>query len=141
VILIVSSRSASPHLSQLREWMTNEWGKIDPFDGGYEDRIVPPPVLAIDGDELLGGLAFTNAPVQRTEKIGLWVNVLFVLPKYRGRGIGSKLVAEAEVEAKDVKADELFVYTDVPSLYEKLGWTILDDSGANTVLRKRIAAT
>ncbi len=141
MVSIVSSRSASFHLSQLREWMINEWRTVDPFDGVYDEPVVPPPVLVIDGDELIGGLAFTNAPVRGAEKIGLWINVLIVLPEYRGRGIGSKLVLEAEVEADDVNADELFVYTDVPNLYQKLGWSVIDDADTNTVLTKRIAPT
>jgi len=138
MISIVSSRSASFHLSQLREWIISEWGKTDPFEGVYDDLVVPPPLLVVDDRQLLGGLTFTNAPVRSTDRIGLWINALFVLPKHRRCGIGSKLVAEAEVEASGVSVDDIFVYTDVPDFYQKLGWSIVDDAGTNTTLRKRI---
>jgi len=124
---IVSSRSASFHLTQLRDWIINEWGSSDPFEGVHDDRAVPPPLLAVDGSHLLGGLAFTDAVVKSTGKIGLWINALFVLPEHRRRGIGSKLVIEAEVVANSVKATELFVYTNVPGLYQKLDWNIIDE--------------
>ena len=138
VISIVSSRSASFHLSELREWIISEWGKTDPFERVYDDPVVPPPLLAVDDRRFLGGLTFTNAPVRSTDKIGLWINALFVLPQHRRSGIGSKLVAAVEVEASGVSVYEIFVYTDVPDLYQKLGWRIIDDAGTNTVLRKPI---
>ena len=141
MISIVSSRLASFHLSQLREWIIGEWGKADPFEGVYDEPVVPPPLLVVDGDQLLGGLAFTNAPVQSSDKIGLWINALFVLPEHRRRGIGSMLVAEAQTAASDANVDELFVFTDAPILYQKLDWSIIDDTGTNTVLRKCIVAS
>ena len=140
MISIISSRSTPAHLKQLRDWFVSEWGKVDPFEGVDGNRILPAPLLAVDGNQLLGGLAFTYAAVQGTDKIGLWINALFVLPKHRRHGIGSVLVTTAVVEAKGIEAIELFVYSALPDFYQKLGWCVIDDGGTDTVLRKRLVA-
>lgn len=133
---IISSNSAPHHLKQLREWVEAEWDEVDPFEGAAEGFIVPPPLLAIDDQKLLGGLAFSSFPIPGSEEIGVWVNALLVTPEHRSIGISSQLVQAAEVEAECIKVKELFVYTDVPKLYLKLGWSIVDSSGESTVLKK-----
>jgi GNAT superfamily N-acetyltransferase len=139
MISIVSSKSASHHLKQLREWFVDEWGKIDPFEGAHDDYVVPPPLLLVDGPKLLGGLSFTSSSIPNTDNFGLWINTVLVSPEHRGSGLGSQLVKAAEVEATRIQAKELFVYSDAPELYRKLGWIIVDSQGESTVLKKVFA--
>lgn len=136
---IFSSNSKPHQLKQLHEWFVLEWGQIDPFEDTKNGFIVPSPLLAVDGQKLLGGLAFTRYPVPGSEEIGLWVNGLFVAPEHRGIGIGSQLIQAAEVESAGIKAIELFVNTNVPELYQKLGWLNVDGNGECKVLKKVVA--
>lgn len=137
MISVVNSQSV-PHLeSQFREWVEAEWGEVDPFDGTLDGFLVPPPILAIDGEELVAGLAFTSHSLVGSEVIGVWVNVLLVKPEYRGKGIASQLVKAAEASAENLKIEELYAYTQLPHLYLKLGWSVVHSDGESTSLKKR----
>jgi predicted N-acetyltransferase YhbS len=50
-----------------------------------------------------------------------WLAALLVVPEYRGRGIGTRLVRELVREAGRLGFSELFLGTDIPAFYERLG--------------------
>lgn len=135
---VINSNSGPHHLKQLREWFIAEWGQVDPFEEYKDGFIVPSPLLVIDGQQLLGGLVFTRYLIPGNKKKGLWINAIFVKPEHRGSGIGSQLIQAAEVEAASIKEKDLFVSTDVPELYQNLGWFNVDSSGEGKVLKKAI---
>jgi GNAT superfamily N-acetyltransferase len=123
-------------LKQFREWVDAQWDEVDPFSGVAGGISVPSPILAIDDQKLLGGLAFTSSSIPGGEEAGIWVNALLVATEYRRIGIASELVKAAVVEAGRFKLKELFVYTDVPELYQKLSWCVVDGPGESTVLKR-----
>ena len=128
MIDIVSSSTAPIHLKPLSKWVISEWGEVESAEN------VPPPLLAIDGQELRGGLMFSRFRNPDGEGVGLWVNALFVAPEHRREGIGSRLVRAAESEAVRAGERALFALTDVPTLYEKLGWQCVKASSEGTVV-------
>lgn len=138
---IASSTSAMPELlDQLHDWFQLEWGEINGFQRDQTVREVPAPLLALnDGDELMGGLAFTTYPRPDGRAPGVWINALFVAPDFRGQGIASKLVRAAELESGGQDIPALFVYTDIPHLYQNLGWLVVEEHGENVVLTKPVA--
>lgn len=141
---ILSGGSVSDNLlKQLREWFESEWGHVDSFDGNHPEVDVPLPIVAVDGDGcLLGGLVFSSFPSPLKADVAVWINAVIVSPNQRKNGIASKLVRRAEVEAGLMAIDELFVLSEYPGLYEKLGWGFvsLDESRNSTVLTKRLAS-
>ena len=128
MIDIVSSSTAPIHLKPLSKWVIAEWGEIEPVEN------VPPPLLAIEGQELRGGVMFSRFHKPDGEGLGLWINALFVAPEHRRQGIGSRLVRAAESEAARAGERELFALTDIPTLYQKLGWTCVKTSNKGTVV-------
>ncbi|MDA1370932.1 MAG: GNAT family N-acetyltransferase [Proteobacteria bacterium] len=136
---IINSKTDRLLLKQFREWVEEEWGKVDSNDHNDEDLAIPSPLLAVTDSELLGGLGFTCFSIPGVNKTGLWVNTLLVAPEYRNIGIGEKLVLAAEAEAVRSMERELFVYTDVPGLYQKLGWIIVDDKNESKVLKRVVS--
>jgi len=128
MIDVVSSGTAHTHLNRLNEWLTAEWGEVESFDN------VPPPLLAIEGRKLLGGLMFSSFQKPDREEIGLWINALFVAPEHRRKGIGSLLIRAAEAEAARTGERELFALTDIPKLYQRLGWQCVESSSNGTVV-------
>lgn len=126
-------------LAQLRELLESEWGHIDPFEGNHAEVTIPPPLVAVDEQiSLLGGLTFSTFANPHKPEIAVWVNAVIVSPSHRKKGIASQLVQAAEVEAKRLAIYELFVLSDVPGLYQKLGWQIVgvDSSKNATILMK-----
>jgi GNAT superfamily N-acetyltransferase len=139
---VVSSSVAPDHARHLREWLVTEWGEVEPFKSQSDGRLtVPPPLLGIDGQELLGGLMFSGFRKPGGDTLGLWINALFVAPEHRRKGIASHLIQAAEVEAYRTGERELFALTNIPKLYENLGWQRVDSSNRGLVLRADFAAT
>ena len=128
MIDVVSSRTAPVHLKPLSQWVVAEWGEFSPAEN------VPPPLLAIEDEELRGGLMFSRFHKPNGEGLGLWVNALFVAPQYRRKGIASLLVQAAETEAASAGERELYALTDVPQLYQNLGWQLVQTDTEGTVV-------
>jgi GNAT superfamily N-acetyltransferase len=132
---VVSSLGEPDHVRRLREWLVAEWGEVDPFKSQSDGRLtVPPPLLGIEGSELVAGLVFSSFRKPGGDALGLWINAVFVAPQYRRRRIASKLIRAAEVEAFRTER-ELFALTDIPKLYENLGWQRGESSDKGIVLR------
>lgn len=127
-------------LDQLHDWFQLEWGEVDGFERNRTLRDIPAPLLALnDSNLLMGGLAFTTYPRPDGRGPGVWINALFVAPGFRGQGIASSLVCAAEAEARGQDIPDLFVYTDVPRLYQTLGWFVLSEHGEHLVLTKLVS--
>ena len=96
---------------------------------------LPLPLLAIENSKLLGGVAFTWYVKPAASELGFWINALLVALKSRGLGIASRLIRSAEI---DQGLEELYVYTDIPILYEKLDWQRAEQMGEHYVLKKAL---
>ncbi len=140
MIHIVSSSVAPGHTRRLREWLVAEWGEVEPFKSQSDGTItVPLPLLGIEGQELLGGLMFSGFRKPGGDALGLWINALYVAPEHRRKKIASQLIQAAEVEAFGTGQRELFALTDIPKLYENLGWERVVTSNEGIVLRAVLA--
>ena len=144
MIKILSAKAVpAALLIQLREWLESEWGGIDPFEGNHLEITIPLPVVAVDEQtSLLGGLIFGSFAKPDSAEIGVWVNAVLTSPTHRKKGIASQLIQSAEVEAKRLAIDELFVLSEYPGLYQKLGWHYvgLDSSRNETILTKSLVS-
>lgn len=133
---IVISTADGKHLEQFREWVENEWGVVDSFEGKVGGVLVPAPIFAVEENVLAGGIGFTSAAKPQSVETVLWINVLLVAPKYRHMGIGSQLVQAAEEVACQLDVKEMYVYTHIPELYQKLDWVLINDIDESVVLKK-----
>lgn len=87
-------------------------------------------LVAKSRSKLVGFIYATisSRPVEITRTIGS-INDLYVLPEYRGRGMGRKLMAECLSKLKDAKVEVVYIRVLVEnkiaiSLYEKLGFKV-----------------
>lgn len=130
---IVHADTAPTFLETLQHWLEAEWGEADrPYVATVAD--LPAPLLAVNGDSLLAGLTFTFYPKPGSETPGLWINAVIVGPAHRGAGIATGLIRAASDEAVAKGHTELFVYTDIPALYEKAGWQVVETHDRHRVL-------
>ena len=113
---IVSSDYESRHLEIFGAWIQSEWGIVSTYTGTVEGIPIPVPILAIEGEELLGGLGFTVFAKPDSKKNGIWINTLLVAPKHRKKGIGSQLIKAAESHAISTKAVS-YTHLTLPTIY------------------------
>lgn len=135
-VISVEDSSAYPkQLSHLENLLKTQWGTIDPL----LQPGVPKPVLALDSAAiLLGGLTFTHAPSPIDDISTIWINTVLVIPEHRGKGVASLLIRRAEQNAAASEISTLFVYSEVPDLYIKLGWRAISKTGGSVVLQKEL---
>lgn len=121
----------------LRARLELEWGSIDPFEGSHANVVVPSPLVLLDQQSrLAGGLAFSTFSHPSHDVVSVWINALLVEPEYRSEGYASDLVRTAEAEAIKEGIKELFVLTEFPKLYQKLGWNLMKTVGSDSTLGK-----
>lgn len=106
------------------EWITRHWQESfeEVRQMLLDDSNCPPTLVAVREDEPIGVLAYKCHPPAGLDKEELWINVLYVTPSWRHHGIGSRLVREGITRAADHGHPRLFVFTDLPQFYERLGW-------------------
>jgi len=121
------------YTKELRELLEAEWGVFGSFEQQDFGLKAPFPIVAVEGDTLLGGLVFSLWQDPATKVAAIWINGLFVKPKYRNKGIASSLVRCA-MDGQST----LYVLTDVEPLYSSLGWQLLSRGKDGVVLRHQI---
>jgi len=137
---MIRSTAAHPeYLPSLRARLELEWGSIDPFSGTDVSVTIPPPLILLTEDhQLVGGLSFSTYENPNKSEIGVWINALLIEPGQRRRGYGSRLIQAAEAEAVKIRIPELFVLTEFPGLYKKIGWNRIRVAGSDTLLGKSL---
>lgn len=134
-IVSVSERDNSPLLSELRKILEEKWGEFAPFEVKKQDLQAPVSLVATEGEKVLGGLVFSIYQIPGESSDGIWINGLIVKDEYRRRGIASSLIERAVISANNDNISELYVNTDIPTLYLKLGWQLIGKNGSDSVLR------
>jgi len=139
MVTLVNSTDVPQLIPQFQQWVADQWGNVQTPAVSPGESDFPTPIFALENDKLLGGLAFTRHIKPDDDSVGVWINALYVSPDHRKRGIAACLIQMAEVEAVKFGIDELYVYTDVPIIYQKQGWEICKTVDDHTVLRRALA--
>jgi GNAT superfamily N-acetyltransferase len=86
------------------------------------DAIPTTRIALVDG-ALAGSVSLLADDHARIRGYSPWLASLFVLPPFRGRGLGARLVHEAVASAARQGIARLYLYTDdAATWYAKLGW-------------------
>lgn len=61
---------------------------------------------------------------------GIWLEHIFILPEYIGKGIGSKLIAFLKIKCVEMKIDKVNIFSDpnAKGFYDKLGACYISES-------------
>ena len=138
MVSVVTASFESLHLVQLHNWFVAEWKDVDPFKDSRNGHTIPPPLIAVEDEALLGGLAFTRYKIPDVTRVGLWVCALYVDVAHRNKGIGSRLIREAEKSALSINENELFALTNIPAFYENFGWEVVCKDDKGTVVKRDV---
>lgn len=126
----------SKDYNQFVRWVTDEWGEIDQLATLEQSFNLPLPILSFQNGTLTGGLSFIHFKSPECEEDVLWINTLYVDTPFRRRYAAQHLVSYAEQLARDHDYHMIYVYTVIPDLYKKLGWTEIKNDGESFILKR-----
>jgi GNAT superfamily N-acetyltransferase len=116
-------------------WHWDEWGEDDPGGSAesWSDSLaqragrgeVPTVWLAFHEDVPAGSVVLTGHDMETRPNNSPWLAGLYVLPAFRGKGIGQRLVQTCEGAAQALGHPTLYLHTEIPGFYSRLGWVVL----------------
>jgi polyamine oxidase len=147
IVELAEVGSASLH-RLLARWHVAEWGHL--YAGWDEERAVaelqamdvpgrvPLTLCAFDGDQrdvdhLLGSVSLIDDDeLPGWERTAPWLASLYVRPKARGLGLGSRLVDEVVAAARRLGVDDVHLFTDgQEDWYLERGWRTVATADAH----------
>ena len=110
-----------------------ESGYLDKFWSDREDRIYVAADPSVE--------AFLSVEVHREPEPYLYLDDLSVTEPYRGRGIGTRLIREAETYAKERGIGRIVFHVEKSNvsafrLYKRLGYAVYRDDGSRYLMKK-----
>jgi len=125
------------NLNKMTEWMYEWWGKAEmhSFDEvksfvtySLQENRLPQTYGAFINNEIVGMYQFSYEDLFVRPDIYPWLANVYVDKKYRENGICRKLMESVEENArKNIKTNELWLYTKHIDLYEKFGFKYICD--------------
>ena len=109
------------------------------------DDALPVGMVAFEDNTPVGIAALKRESVPSRRHLGPWAGCGFVLPKHRGRGVGSLLLHAMARKADDLGYPNVYCATSTAeSLLGRAGWfpmeTTLHDGCALTIFRTDLAS-
>ena len=125
--------SRTPHLS-----LGERIARLENLVGRHE---IPTTFVALVEDRPAGFACLVAHDMETRRYPSPWLASVLVAPPYRRRGIGSALSEWVAEEARDLGANDLFLYTfNKEAFYTRLGWKVLartDYLGASVAVMVR----
>jgi GNAT superfamily N-acetyltransferase len=134
-------------IPQVAEMLFNQWfvsrpgktleGLIAQMRQGRDDAIPVGLIGFVDG-EPAGTVSLLDQDLEPCGDLRPWLAGLLVAPHHRKKGVADALVRRVQSVARDLGEKEVYLWTEIPALYEGYGWTIVPEikSGPNTVLMR-----
>ena len=94
-----------------------------------ESESLPTTLVAVENATVLGSVNVLENDLPLRPDIAPWLAQLFVFPNFRRRSAGALLIAGAIAEARKLNRSIIYLYTSgtLPSYYEKLGWSRMEE--------------
>lgn len=150
---IVPLANCPHHLPTLARWHHAEWSELrggqslEACRRGLQEALdgdgLPVVVVAIEHGEVVGSAALVDQAMTTHPEWTPWLAAVYVAPRSRGRGVGSRLVERIIDETDKRNFDELYLFTTTAaSLYRRFGWTVVATETYNgfdvTVMRLQL---
>jgi GNAT superfamily N-acetyltransferase len=118
----------------LAGWILDQWphflspdATLKTLAARLAERITPHAIpetfVALDGERPVGMSSLVKYDMETRRDLSPWLAGVYVLPQFRNRRIGSKLVQAVMQEAQALGIERLYLFTpDKMSFYKRLGW-------------------
>ncbi len=120
----------------IASWIYNEWsflyaGKTRRYVEDFlRERLhkkkLPITLVASLRGKPVGTVSLKESDLETRPDLTPWVTSLFVVERFRGKGIGARLMDAVELKAARLGIKKLFLFTADPDLatrfYSRLGW-------------------
>ncbi|WP_063338204.1 MULTISPECIES: GNAT family N-acetyltransferase [unclassified Marinomonas] len=116
----------SLYLDEVESLFQSEWADFQLNNDYNQSSNLPAVIVATLDNELVGGLAFSRFKEPNREAEVIWINAVFVKPEQRGKGLAKALIRAGVNKACLFKQAYLYAYTNVPQLYQDIGWCEVD---------------
>ena len=136
--IIRLERAEGPLFEAVYDWNYRWWGKRDGISPqevrctlihslNRGDRL-PQTFVAVEDERALGmyQLSMIDDLYCRPD-LYPWLIDVYVAEPFRGRGVGRALLETVPMNARAAGLTELYLYTTHAGLYEKFGWTFLEE--------------
>jgi predicted N-acetyltransferase YhbS len=119
------------HLGTVARWIHEEWWSDKPghtvetmaarLGEASDQNAVPLSLVALFAGNPVGTVNLVANDNEERPDLTPWLAALLVVPEHRGQGVGSKLVRALVKEAARLRVPHLFLGTDIPDYYARLG--------------------
>jgi len=129
---IINIREHPEYLTQAIDYFQLRWGNRAIYEDCISHSIgakspIPIWYLLMDGSEIVGGAGLiTNDFISRMD-LSPWLCALHIEEKYRGQGLGSRLIEHIKQDVAKLNLDKLYLCTDHIGYYEKYGFIYIGD--------------
>ncbi len=153
MVTIAPLRNFPDYAPILAYWAYNEWYRHRPFGfslvlkaymGRAHDNSLPQCFIALK-DSLPVGMGTLKADdLQSRADLNPWLSSLYVVPEFRGRGIGSALVSKISECSRDLGSESLYLFLGqnqkelLERFYTARGWEVLENSKDNDGMDTKI---
>ena len=125
------------HLRTVARWIHEEWWSDKPghtvetmasrLGEASDQNAMPLSLVALHAGNPVGTVNLVANDNEERPDLAPWLAALLVMPEHRGQGVGSDLVRALLKEAVRLRVRHLYLGTDTPEYYSKLGATMYDE--------------
>lgn len=115
------------HQLEMREASERDFNwSIQQFSQRMNRDSLPMTLVAVEDTIPVGSVTLLENQLESHSNLTPWIASLFVLAQYRGCGIGSRLMREAELFASSIGYNSIYLFTHTAkSYYEAKGWNAI----------------
>ncbi len=135
----------------LASWVFGQWGQqyklesvgvqVELFANRTDRDKIPLSYVAFSGSEPVGTASLKIQEMTTHTHFLYWLGAVYVVGQFRGRGIGTELIARATDKARELGVETLYLHTPGKTvLYSRLGWQEIERSvycGHEVVIMKK----